>query len=42
MAEKVEKAETVLKMIWGMDIWRGVSKGVEEDRRLPALRVGHP
>jgi hypothetical protein len=23
-------------------VWRGVSKGVEEDCRLPALRVGRP
>jgi hypothetical protein len=23
-------------------VWHGVSKGVEDSRRLPALRVGHP
>jgi hypothetical protein len=23
-------------------VWRGVSKGVEDGRRLPALQAGHP
>jgi LPXTG-motif cell wall-anchored protein len=23
-------------------VWRGVSKGVDDGRRLPALRAGHP
>jgi hypothetical protein len=29
-------------MLEGRPVWRGVSKGVEDGHRLPALRTGHP
>jgi hypothetical protein len=30
------------KTIFAIDVWRGVSEGVEDGCRLPAVLAGHP